>query len=177
MNLKLIINRIELNNKNWFRKVVRWLGGKLVPNFSVEELVVIVPHDSGNHKIYHLIGESFDEYILVDNSTVKKDYIDEYGKLVKVLYKNVNTCTLNCRGRAFKVDSISFAKDSFTIANKDNVELVLDLFEHDVEEYLTFGNVFVYGTNGVYNVSSTFLESEADKYYKLKRSYKDELYT
>ena len=177
MNLKLIINKIELNNKSWFRRAVRWLGGKLVPNFSVEELIVVVPSDSGNHRTYHIIGESFDEYILINNSTVKKDYVDEYGKLVKTLYKNVNTCTLNCKDKAFKVDSISFSKDVFTVVNKGNVELVLDLFEHDVEEYLSFGNVFVHGTNGVYNVSATFLDTETSKYNKIKEKYKDELYT
>ena len=177
MSVKLLVNKLELNNKKWFRKLVRWLGGKLVPNFSVEELVVVVSDDvTGDNNVYHLIGEEFDEYVVVDNSTISKYSVDEYGKLVKVLYKNVNMCGISCNSRAFKIDNIRFTKDSFSVDGNSVSELLLDTFENEVEEYLDFGNVVITGIDGKYNVSVTYVSTDEDKYKSLKEKFYDMLH-
>lgn len=124
-----MINRLELNNKTWLRKSCRWLGLKLVPNFEVEELYIILDTVS-----YVVIGESGNgEYEAYVNGTTDVCYLDRWtvdndSKLVKVVYKNLKTCAISCTKREDIINGLTTEYVEFTVTGTAETERALDIF-------------------------------------------------
>ena len=167
-----MINRLELNNKTWLRKACRWLGIKLVPNFEVEELYVILKEET-----YVVIGESsngeYEAYTLGNNMVCYLDRweVDDDSKLVKVIYKNLNTCTISCNKREDVINGLTTEYAEFTVTGTEETERALDMFEREVEEYLDYGDVDIDGFNGVFTVKCKYLVKDRKTFNIIRKKY------
>lgn len=176
----LFIDRLELNNKVWFRKLVRWLGGELIPNFEVEELRMISPRIGGQGLF--IIGDSSGEYECVSVSQgntyfVSKWEIDEHYKLASVTYKNLKACPVTCESRIKTMDTLKMVGVKFEVPRKDENDLLLDLFTQEVEQYLKCATVYIYGNDDCYEVRVIYLNTDEKKYNKIKEKYGRKIYT
>jgi len=177
--LELMIKRLELNNKVCLRKVCRWLGMELVPNFEVEELYVAIRNDGWDMEptIYVVIGESsngeYEAYRLNSSSVVYLDkwMVDTDGKVIKVVYKDLKTCMVSCESRSKIINNLTTEYMEFTVSGNEDTELALDMFEKEIEEYLDFGNVAIDGTNGVYKVKCKYLVKDRKAFNSIKGRY------
>lgn len=174
---KLFINRLELNNRVWFRKVVRGLGGKLLPNFDVEELFVVNPDDNVCAVI---IGESIDDYECIVNN--KQVFISKYEvntsfSLVDVFYKDLDACTMWCESRIRKIDGLKIVKIAFDVDWNIENDLVIDMFKREVEEYLKCASVLATIKDGTMTVKVRYISSDEKAYNKIKDKYGRKLYT
>ena len=167
-----MINRLELNNKAWLRKACRWLNIKLVPNFEVEELYVIL-----GPEVYVIIGESSDgSYEAYIQGTTDVRYLDRWtvdddSKLVKVVYKNLKTCTISCAKREDVINGLTTEYVEFTVTGTEETDRALDMFEREVEEYLDYGDVQIDGTNGVFTVECKYLVKDRKTFNIIRKKY------
>lgn len=176
----LFIDRLELNNKVWFRKLVRALGGELIPNFEVEELRMMCPR-SENQDVY-LIGESAGEYECVSISHgnvyfIDKWEIDQEYRLINVVYKNLKSCPVTCESRIKTMDKLKMVEVKFEVPRSEGNELLLDMFTQEVEQYLKCATVYTYGNDEAYTVRVKYLSSDEKKYNKIKDKYARKIYT
>ena len=172
----LWLDRLELNNKVWFRKLVRVLGGNLVPNFEVEELVVVHTDVNSIDKLY-LIGDSMGEYECVDVVSGEvmfrdKYEIDEDYKVVGVLYKSLNSCPITCEARVRQMDKVRTVRVSFDILDTEENDLIVDVFKQAVEQCLKGSYVEAWrAANGLCEVRVAYLKGDEKKYNKIKAKY------
>lgn len=176
----LFIDRLELNNKVWFRKLVRWLGGELIPNFEVEELRMMHPRSIGQG--VYVIGESGGEYECVSISHgnvyfIDKWEIDQEYRLINVVYKNLKSCPVTCESRIKTMDKLKMVEVKFEVPKSDGNELLLDMFTQEIEQYLKCAIVYTYGDDESYSVSVKYLSTDESKYNKIKDKYARKLYT
>ena len=177
----LWLDRLELNNKVWFRKLVRALGGELVPNFDVEELYVILGYDCGTTRRLVVIGDDGYEYEAYDAGSkpvfIAKGDVDINGHILKVVYKDINHCTVVCMNRAVIINEISKTiTTKFECQASEDNDLYLDMFEKEVENYMKFGNVLITGSEGMYLVTCIYLASESKMFNKIKAKYDRKLH-
>lgn len=173
----LFINKLELNNRVWLRKLARGLGLKLVPNFDVEELVMVNPVE-GTRIV--LIGDSMDDYECIQNNDqiFKSKYmVDENYKLVQVLYKDVDACTMWCESRIKKIDKLKVIKTEFVVEGSEENDLILDMFQREVDEYLKCADMRIDSYDGVYTVKIKYINTDEKAYNKIKEKYGRKLHT
>ena len=173
----LLINRLELNNRKWLRKLVRGLGMKLVPNFDVEELIMVDPTEDS---MILVIGDSMDDYeCLVNNEQtfISKYTVDENYKLVQVLYKDLDACTMWCGSRIKEINKIKVVETEFTVEASQENDLVLNMFEREVTEYLKCADVEVTGKDGIYTVKVRHINTDESAYNKIKDKYGRKIHT
>lgn len=174
--MMLWLDRLELNNKTWFRKLVRVLGGNLVPNFEVEELVLVCMDANSIDSIY-VIGDSMGEYECVDVlsgevSFRNKYEIDEDYKVVSVLYKGLSYCPITCEARVRQMDKVRTVKVSFDVVDTEENDLVIDVFKQEVEQCLKGAYVEAWRSGkGLCEVRVAYLKEDEAKYSRIKDKY------
>lgn len=185
--MKEFVDSLELNNKVWFRKLVRWLGGRLLPNFDVEEIVMTnrTPAAYIQSK-YVLIGESMNEYEVYDPDVgsrfVDKWRIDEECTVTDVLYKDIDTCSVVCSSRLEQLQkwestTLDFVWTKPDTMNKEDFELLIDKMEEELLKKTKTTSMWARGTNGVFEIRLIYSKAESKKVNKIKGKYDGKIYT
>ena len=189
---KKLINKAELNNKVWFRKLVRALGGRLLPNFDVEEIVMTrrdASYDT-NHTVM-LIGEDRDEYECFTTDPYFKNggirwrekwTIDDEYTVTDVIYKELNTCTLICGSRIEQLAKWEKETMEFTWSKPDGMdkelfELTIDLLEEELLKHTKTSSFYTSGNNGVFNIRIHYSRVESKLVNEIKRKFDGKLYS